>query len=653
MTDTSSSTSAHEVTAKIYLDGKPWDGKHVVGLEGVEGISRLFEFQVKLYCQNEIPLADFKKTLNRSVTLKLEREAASPAAARYVNGILGSLQLHDKVTDSNAATVYVYMATIVPRAWYHQHQSNCRVFRREPIGEMIKDVLLDGGVMSVKDFELKLSKELLNLKWTGGPRDDVDSDGGKEGFRVQYRETNWDFLCRLMEEYGIFYYFEHQWEDGKKPGHKLVIADTTAAYDNTKVSGFSPAVLRYRESVRPNSVELVEFNPDTDMPISTSASGKDKPDLKLRDYPGGYRYDASSNMDDGFAVNITDIRYRQARNTARLGEGAGDCVTLAPCRTIADTLTSGGAKGFVVTQVVHQCSQTDPLYQYTQGKVQYANHFSFIPDSVTFRPSRITPRPSIKGVQTAIVLGSGTKNAPYIDAYGRVQVKFHWETQSNSCWVRVSQVMAQRQGAERGAMWFPREGDEVIVDFIEGDPDQPIITGCVYMPSQTDAVSYTPYDPTRVDDTIDLLDVDAASAVKKKTFTVNNAYRNVFKDRANELSMVDDGQAGGSALLLKARDASDEDANLVTDADFHHARATCYYQDVGAVYRQHVGPGGMQQIIDGDQVITVNGNVKREINGSIRVRLFSVDASAASLHQLELGLATRQLSLRDLAVRVA
>lgn len=610
--------NAHEVTAKISLNGKPWAGMHVVGFEGVEGLSQLFEFHVVLYTKDEIPLSDFGKTLNQDVTLKLEHEASTPAAARSVNGILGSFQLHEVITDSTADTVYAYMATIVPRAWYHTHQSNCRVFHRKTLGDVINDVLLDCGIMSAKDFELKLSPRTLGIMWIGGPRDDVDSSSGvREGFRVQYRETNWDFLCRIMEEYGLFYYFEHQWSGGN-PSHRLVVCDSTAAYDKEPLPGLQPTSLRYRESVRPSTVILRDFNADTTLPVSVSSIGGGKPDLHLRDYPGGYRYDG--NKDDGLDATMADLRLQQARATARLGEGASDCVEVTPCKVIANTLSSKGGEDFVVTRVVHGASQETPLTSYTQDRVHYANQFAVIPAGVTFRPVRVTPKPSVSGVQTAVVLGTGTENAPCIDANGRVQVRFHWDAEpaNSTCWVRVSQIMAQRQGAERGAMWFPRENDEVIVDFIEGDPDQPIVTGCVFMPSTSDSVHYTPFDPIGTSDTINALEGDATAAVKGKTITVNNAYRNVLKDGANELTMVDDGQAS-SALLLRARDATNEDANLVTDADEHHAIAQNFYQDVGNVFRQHVGSGGLQQKVDGDQISTIGGNLEYTVKGAVKI----------------------------------
>ena len=293
-----------------------------------------------------------------------------------------------------------------------------------------------------------------------------------------------------MEEDGLFYFFDHG--EGKA---RLVIADHPRAHPpiaGEPIVWFNPGgelrgqehvtELRLAEGVRPGKVALRDFNfhaPEQKMDVDAEAGAG--ADLEIYDYPGEYQQPEHGAPHLGRAM--AKIRLEALQATRRRGGGASDCVRLAAGRVVQ---VSGHprpelAGAVMLTQVVHQGTQPQVLEEDAAGEFSYSNQFAFIPHEVPFRAPRLTPRPVVRGVQSATVVGAGTEEV-HVDEQGRVLVQFHWDREGkrdehSSCWVRVSQAWA---GAGWGAMFIPRVGHEVLVDFIEGDPDRPIITGRVY-----------------------------------------------------------------------------------------------------------------------------------------------------------------------------
>jgi type VI secretion system secreted protein VgrG len=427
----------------------------VARFEAFEAISELFEVELALSSEDkDIPLGD---VVGKSALLTLETDQSEP---RYIHGIVARFR---HAEDGKKFTAY--HATLVPKLWRLRHRHDSRIFQAMTVPDILKSVLGDASI----DFKLSL---------TG-------SYSARE-YCVQYRESDFAFISRLMEEEGIYYFFEHT-----DSGHTLVLADApsapqpivapdTIAYKGTlgamahgeSVSRFSSA-----EEVRPGKVSLTDYNfKKPSLSLSASSSGKLDTDLEVYDYPGEYEL-------PGDGSNYAKVRLEEWQSRRVVADGESGCIRVTPgyLFTLSDHPRDSENRTYLLTRIRHRGSQPQMAEAGGSEAPSYNNAFQAIPSDVPYRPERRTPRPTIKGVQTAIVTGPGGEEI-HTDEHGRVKVQFHWDRKGkkddkSSCWIRVSQLWA---GAGWGAMWIPRIGHEVVVDFIEGDPDRPLIVGRVY-----------------------------------------------------------------------------------------------------------------------------------------------------------------------------
>jgi len=396
-------------------------------------------------------------------------------SVRYVQGIVNKFWL-----TGSTGRFFLYKATLVPALWLLSLEQDCRIFQEKNVQEIFEDILIESGITSDRfDFRLQGSYEKMD-------------------YCVQYRETDLHFISRLAEGEGIFYFFEHD-----KDSHLLVFADSAGIYK--PIEG---------EKNKDNQVEI-EFQPGAGMvgtkeTIQTAAQSRQislgkvslkdynflKPSAKLLrhkdakthkeieqyDYPGDY-------IADGRGDTLANIRLEEGRTFMDTTEGQSNSPRFIPGFTFKLTehdLTSF-EKEYILTSVSHFGSQPQVLEEQagTEGS-SYSNQFIAIPSDVVCRPLRRTPKPIVQGIQTAIVVGPAGEEI-YTDDHARVKVQFHWDRvgkkdEKSSCWIRVSQIWA---GAGWGAMHIPRIDQEVVVDFLEGDPDKPLITGRVYHGTNT------------------------------------------------------------------------------------------------------------------------------------------------------------------------
>ena len=446
-------------------DNRPFSIKTPLGkdvllletLEGTEGVSQLFRFQVVLASEVS-PAIAFDDIVGKNVTITLQH----PGGPRYINGIVSRF-----ASGRSTSSLTGYYAEIVPWLWLLTQTADCRIFQNMPVPDIIRKVFTDLGFTDVK----------LALRATYPPRE----------YCVQYRETDFNFVSRLMEQYGIFYFFEHG--DGK---HTLVLADTpagcpscapdSARFDFAAGGHVLPddVVDRFskEQTIRPGKYALTDYNYVTprdplDVKVGSVFKGGEK--LEVYDYPGEY-----SKRNDGEA--LVRVRIQEEEAGRQVATGGSGCRQFTAGHTFR--LTGHGRKDlndtYMLVSVSHVGSET-----YESGVDAsdhlYSNTFSCIPLAIPYRPPRTTPRPVIQGSQTAEVVGVKGEEI-YTDKYGRVKVQFHWDREgkkdeNSSCWIRVSHPWA---GKGWGSVSIPRIGQEVIVDFLEGDPDQPIITGRVY-----------------------------------------------------------------------------------------------------------------------------------------------------------------------------
>jgi type VI secretion system secreted protein VgrG len=435
----------------------------VLRFSGSEGMSSLYEFQLELVCENQD--LDFSQVVGKQGLLKLSGELVP----RCVHGIVSRFE-----QVSEQPRYAIYRATVVPLVWRLQHRHDCRIFQKLDTPAILKQVFEAAGVPA--------DQVRFALMGNYEPRD----------YCVQYRESDWAFASRLMEEDGIFYFFEHH-EDK----HILVIGDKESAF--TPIPGLEMLPFRrptggvvqedhvthFRrmQEVRPGKASLRDFNyKKPGLPMEASQEAEVDADLEIYDYPGEYQDPGRGSAAKG--TTIAKLRLEAWQANRLEAQGGSDCERLMPGRlfTLLEHSREDYNGRYLLTHVSHEGYQPQVLEEEAPpGELSYSNHFTCIPEKVPFRPTRSTPRPYVKGVQTAVVVGPSGEEI-HVDEWGRVKVQFHWDRQgkqdeNSSCWVRVSQLWA---GEGWGAMFIPRIGQEVIVDFIEGDPDRPLIIGRVY-----------------------------------------------------------------------------------------------------------------------------------------------------------------------------
>jgi type VI secretion system secreted protein VgrG len=440
--------TAHLLTIDTAL-GK--DAVMLTGFSGQEAISRPFHYQLTLVSENDaIAPADI---VGSSVTWAVNHVHSEP---RYFNGHV----IHFTAAEKTARELRAYRVEVVPWLWFLTRTANCRIFQQKTAVDIIKQVFDDLGLT---DYQVQITRDLV-----------------KRDYCVQYRETAFAFVSRLMEEEGIFYFFKH--EQGK---HTLVLADAKSSYVDcleNEVEHGQGAIAQnhishweHQYSFCPGKWAQTDYNFETP---STALLTKTETVVQLPriasfemfDYPGKYSQKSAG-------THLTKIRMEEDEASHDVVTGASSCCTFVPGGkfNLATHACSAEQQAYVLTRVTHTASE--PAYD----GGGYSNTFTCIPAKVTFRPERTTPRPLVQGPQTAVVVGPSGQEV-YTDKYGRIKVHFFWDRASqadenSSCWVRVAELWA---GKQWGTVFHPRIGQEVVVEFLEGDPDRPLITGRVY-----------------------------------------------------------------------------------------------------------------------------------------------------------------------------
>ena len=472
----------------------------LIGLTGHEALSELFSFHLELLATDSSRIR-FDQLLGKKiiVTMRLPNEEK-----RYFSGICSRISQGGR-SDGDRFTNY--RMEVVPALWLLSKKAQSRIFQHVNVPDILKKVLKGLDV----DFE---------IQGTFYPRD----------YCVQYRESDFNFASRLMEEEGIYYFFKHTAD-----GHRMVVANTPASHGKFDVA--SQSTLIYEELVGglrdqdrilswekiqelrsgkytlwDHCFELPHKHLDEEVNILDSVRAGtvehklhvgDNTKLEIYDYPGGYaqRFDG---VDKGGGEHPDELKkiFEDNKRTTKLRlqaetwpglmiRGTSDCRHLVSGYRFKLDRHFDGNGEYLLTSVMH--SARTPVSDYISGSgvdFSYENQFTCIPfnDLLQFRPALVTAKPTVRGTQTAVVVGPRGEEI-FTDKYGRVKVQFHWDREGkldadSSCWVRVSQPWA---GKRWGTSFWPRIGQEVVVDFLEGDPDQPIIVGSVYNADQMPA----------------------------------------------------------------------------------------------------------------------------------------------------------------------
>lgn len=423
-----------------------------------EQLGRLFEIEVDLASEEaNIP---FDEVLGKNATIRLEN---GPGTTRFFNGFVSRFE---QVGD--VAKYSRFRATLVPWLWFLTRTADCRIFQNKTAPEIIEQVFKWHGFGAYK----------LNLSQSYSARE----------YCVQYRETDFNFVSRLMEEEGIYYFFQH--ENGR---HTLILADSRSAHKpapNAATLAFRPLHADHggqdtvndwslRQEVQPIAYGLKDFNfqkSKADMLVSANTWRTHGAAMfEVFDYPGSYGTAA-----DGERIAQARLDELQAQfETARAQTNSGSLACGSTVQ-LSDHPRKDQNREYLITGLTMQF-QSGGYASGDSGDAFFSCAFTCIPSAQTFRSPRITPRQMVQGPQTAIVVGPAGEEL-HVDKFSRVKVQFHWDRygkadENSSCYVRVSQGLA---GKQWGGMQIPRIGQEVVVDFLEGDPDKPLITGRVY-----------------------------------------------------------------------------------------------------------------------------------------------------------------------------
>ena len=439
----------------------------LVDFQGTEGLSQLFEFHLRLASQD--PNIELKQMIGQPVTISLQLTTAfASSEQRYFHGYVTNFSHLD--TDGGLAT---YSATIRPWLWMLSRQQDIRIFQEQTAQSIISGVFQDYG--SLASYEFRLSKATANRSYC-----------------TQYRETDLNFVLRLMQEEGLFFNFEHT-----KTGHKLIVTDSSTSAK--PIDGFSPSMpysqgemlddvdvvtsLQSKRELMPTDVGLkaADYKVPNARRYQTSKADIDQgdvPSYEIYDYVGPQGF---PDRDRGY--ELASFRAEALAAHSKVFFGTSTSRRLMPLRylQIEDHYDHNGKpedRQLMILTVAHSGQNN---YQAGKGAASYSCSFTCIRKKIPYRPLLTIPRPTIPGPQTAVVVGPAGEEI-YTDQLGRVKVQFHWDrlgnkNQSSSCWVRVGQPWA---GKGFGMIQIPRIGEEVVVLFLDGNPDRPLIISRVY-----------------------------------------------------------------------------------------------------------------------------------------------------------------------------
>ena len=446
---------------------------------------------------------------------------------------------------------------------------------------------------------------------------------------VQYRETDFNFVSRLMEQYGIFYFFEH--EDGK---HTMVLADSASAHQScpnqssvncNQSSGDldSEDVIttwHMEQELRTGKYSLTDYNfetPSTSLmanePTVVEVGGNTK--FEIYDYPGVHL-----NQSAGGSVAKIRMQEEEASHVVATGTSVCRAFTSGYKFDLKEHYRDDVNASYVLTEVQHVAT-TSSSYDHTEagGGERYSNHFTCIPASVPFRPARVTPKPFVQGPQTALVVGKSGEEI-WVDKYGRIKVQFYWDRQgkkdeNSSCWIRVSQPWG---GKGWGAMWIPRMGQEVIVSFEEGDPDRPLITGRVYNADQT--VPYTLPDHQTVSTFMSRSSKGGGGGnYNEIRFEDKTGNEQIFINAERDMDQrveVDSREFVGSNRHLNV--GANQTENI--GADKHLTIASNHVESIGKNMSLTVGTD-LMETIGQDQHLNVGRNLQENIGTDVHVNI--------------------------------
>ncbi len=439
----------------------------------VEGLSELFQVQAVAYTNN-------RKISERSLmgkTVAIVMHMADDSEPRYFHGVVNSMKSLGTRMPAAASEekFFDYAIEIVPQVQMLSHRSNCRIYQGVSVPEIIEQLLGEHGIA----FELALKKSYPPLEYC-----------------VQYHETDLEFVHRLLAQEGIFYRFVHS-----ESSHEMLFIDDPSSYKPcseaevifSSGSLAEPHVFNWQGQRRITSPGLIQQGYDFEKPDKKLEGKKTfKAQSDFLTAAEHYQYQAESEYAHR-AKDISAVRLQALHQNKHQSFGSSSCRSFAPGLSFSFSKHEDAGeqgKSYVLTRVTTIAAITNQAGANKTEHQQLFNQFICMPRSQVFRPA-LAEKPRIPGLQTATVTGKKDEEIE-TDKYGRIKVQFHWDREGkmdseSSCWIRVAQSFA---GNSWGAAFLPRVGQEVLVEFLDGDPDLPMVTGAVYNGKHSVPYSY-------------------------------------------------------------------------------------------------------------------------------------------------------------------
>lgn len=419
-------------------------------------------YTVKVTFSTDSPTAPLNRQIGKEALLTIvDNKACADGATRYFHGIISKM-VHLGIQQRR----HIYEVEVVPTLWRLTLKKNCRIFQDASVQHIIEQILWEGGITSDR-YRFALVNEER-----------------KRSFCVQYRETDFDFISRLMEEEGIFYFFQHSEHchtlilSDHKTVHQPISGKCTIPFNSGGICGEEDSVRSFSFSDRLASGAFTHSNFSFEKPsldLTTRKTAGINHDLEIYDYPAPHTTQALGS-------ELARVRMEELVVEQNQGSGESSCFRLAAGYTFSLTdhdLDAFNAE-YLIISVMHSGMQPQSLEEMSDSGFSYDAGFTVIPADVQYRPKVTVSKPIIPGLQTAIVTGQPGDEI-HTDEFGRIKVQFHWDRnadrkEKSSCWLRLNQPWS---GAIWGIIAIPRVGDEVLVGFLEGDPDRPVVVGSV------------------------------------------------------------------------------------------------------------------------------------------------------------------------------
>ncbi|MCB9891413.1 MAG: type VI secretion system tip protein VgrG [Planctomycetes bacterium] len=573
----------------LSLDSPLDDELMLQRIRGREALSELFQYELECFALTD--RIDVDALIGQAVTAHVR---LGDRPERLIHGHVVSFTYAGHVNEEER---HLYRATIVPFLWFLTRTSDCRIFQGLTIPEIVEEIFREHGFRNVRNALTERYEPL--------------------DYCVQYRESTYDFVARLLEEAGIFTFYEHE-----PLRHVLVLADspsTPVPCPDQRRATWAPQesaserrgrikTMERTASVRSGRYALGDWNYETpSVRLNPTLDGAQpftvERDAEQYDYPGRFRTVAQGDR-------VARMMSEEDELQRIVYGGTSTCTGFLPGFTfqLEEHDRRDWNRSYLLTSVTMEASIGDTYRSGAEGRDElvYENTFVAILPELPYRPARRTRKPIVHGSQTAIVVGKDGEEI-WTDKLGRVKVLFHWDRRGkgdehSSCWVRVKQSMA---GKGWGSLFLPRVGQEVVVEFLEGDPDRPLITGCVY-----NAENVPPYglpkDQTR-------------SGIKTCSSKDGEGF--------NELRFED--ATGKEQVYLHAQ----RDFDLEIENDVHIQTRGVHHQKIDKDRKDQVG-GSLHETIDkthkisigADENVSIGGKEAKKVGGA-----FSLDVGGSMI----------------------